>query len=819
VLRVELWFCRLAALQARYPRAILGMLFLTCLPAAWGALHLELRSDWTELLPENQRSIADLRRVEQRFGSTGSFTVVLEGEDPAAMERLADALGGELARLPRRLVRAVDLDLRAERAFFSAHRHLFMELPDLLALRDQLQRLVAERKAAALFDLGLDEEGVSGATAADTERALRDLEQRYASKLAAVHSFPSGYYVGERGRLLALFVRTARPANDLAATAELERRIRAIVERTQPRRFHRSIRVSFTGDVLTARAEHDALRQDLWVIAAICGGLILGSIYLFYFEVRAILVLGAGVLVGVLWTFGLAYLRIGYLSTATAFLASIVPGNGINSGLILIARFLEERRPGKRIDEALGLAATKTWAATLSAACAAALAYGALMFTEFRGFNHFGFIGSTGMLLCWVSTYLAVPPLLALTSSWQERRGVRPVRRGGYGRPFLFLAQRAPRATIVGAVLLAALGAAAGYLWISGDPFEYDFRKLRNEASVSSGVGRLQERVLNLLHGRRQGMVVLADRPAQVPMLISALDRLRRAASGGAPPVGEVRSIQNLVPPNQESKTRLYAELTRSILPHLDPETRRKLKSWLPPADLRPITIDQVPAKLLRPYQEKDGRLGLVLYVEPPRGVSLWDGRQLLRFAAAVRAIRLESGEVVHSSGRAVIFADMLAAILHDGPRLTLLSLGAVLLLVLASFRKLPQVAAILFTLLVGMGWMIGLAAASGMRLNFLNFIAIPITFGIGVDYAVNMVRRYAEEGWAATPRVLLETGGAVILCSLTTIWGYLSLLSSDNQALRSFGKLAALGELTCLTAAVLVLPGLATLSSRRRSR
>jgi predicted RND superfamily exporter protein len=81
------------------------------------------------------------------------------------------------------------------------------------------------------------------------------------------------------------------------------------------------------------------------------------------------------------------------------------------------------------------------------------------------------------------------------------------------------------------------------------------------------------------------------------------------------------------------------------------------------------------------------------------------------------------------------------------------------------------------------------------------------------------MVRRYAEEGWAATPRVLLETGGAVILCSLTTIWGYLSLLSSDNQALRSFGKLAALGELTCLTAAVLVLPGLATLSSRRRSR
>ena len=61
------------------------------------------------------------------------------------------------------------------------------------------------------------------------------------------------------------------------------------------------------------------------------------------------------------------------------------------------------------------------------------------------------------------------------------------------------------------------------------------------------------------------------------------------------------------------------------------------------------------------------------------------------------------------------------------------------------------------------------------------------------------MVRRYTQEGWGATETVLLETGGAVILCSLTTIWGYLSLLYSDNQALRSFGKLAVLGEMTCL--------------------
>ncbi len=51
------------------------------------------------------------------------------------------------------------------------------------------------------------------------------------------------------------------------------------------------------------------------------------------------------------------------------------------------------------------------------------------------------------------------------------------------------------------------------------------------------------------------------------------------------------------------------------------------------------------------------------------------------------------------------------------------------------------------------------------------------------------------------------ETGGAVILCSLTTTLGYLALVSSMNFAVRSLGVAAVLGEVCCLLAAVLVLP------------
>jgi predicted RND superfamily exporter protein len=104
---------------------------------------------------------------------------------------------------------------------------------------------------------------------------------------------------------------------------------------------------------------------------------------------------------------------------------------------------------------------------------------------------------------------------------------------------------------------------------------------------------------------------------------------------------------------------------------------------------------------------------------------------------------------------------------------------------------------------------MSGIVMATQFKINFLNFIAFPITFGIGVDYGVNIFQRYRQEGRGSISKVLRQTGGAVGLCSLTTVIGYGSLLIAQSQAFVSFGVLAVLGELTCFTAAIIALPAL----------
>jgi predicted RND superfamily exporter protein len=107
------------------------------------------------------------------------------------------------------------------------------------------------------------------------------------------------------------------------------------------------------------------------------------------------------------------------------------------------------------------------------------------------------------------------------------------------------------------------------------------------------------------------------------------------------------------------------------------------------------------------------------------------------------------------------------------------------------------------------------IASLTGERLNFLNFIALPITFGIGSEYPFNIFDRSRLLGGDVTRAVKLSLG-TVALCSYTTIVGYGSLIFADNQALQSFGRLAMAGEFACITSALLFLPALLHLMGTR---
>jgi predicted RND superfamily exporter protein len=218
------------------------------------------------------------------------------------------------------------------------------------------------------------------------------------------------------------------------------------------------------------------------------------------------------------------------------------------------------------------------------------------------------------------------------------------------------------------------------------------------------------------------------------------------------------------------------------------------------------VTLADLAPSLRLPLQERDGTTGRIALVFP-RKVGQLSPLDMQGLAALVHGAIDRSGASAQAVGQSLLFVDIAAAILQDGPRATAVALALVVALVLVTFRRLLPSVQVIGGLLLGVAWLVGLAAWAQVKLNFLNFVVLPVTFGIGADYAANIVQRLRLEGPGALDRVLQETGGAVALCSATTVIGYASLLVADNRALRGFGLLASLGEVACIAAALVALP------------
>ncbi len=766
-------------------------------------LYANLRSDFEELLPRNAPSAVAARTIRGTLHNVTHLAVVLEGADPGALQRLANDLAARLRKLPPGLVDTVEYRTDELEAFLRRFGGFYLSTADLDTVQRRIDARIAwqKRKANPFLNVLGDEADPGPPPSLD----FQDVVDRYLPFQTT--QFRAGYYQTPDGRLLVLLVRPPEAATGMAANQRVLHAVKRELSALKPASYHPSIRTGFDGEVATLIEEQSALVSDLLVSTVVVVVLVLAALWAYFRRWTAILSILGALGVGCALTFGAAWFWVGYLNANTAFLGSIVVGNGINVSIIVVARFLEERRRGRAFDEALQVAWSGTAPATMVASFAAGLAYLSLAATDFRGFSQFGVIGGMGMALCWVTAYLLLPPLLSALegrSGSASPRGHRPL----VGALASRLDVRHGRAVRMASGVLV-VAAAAGLATYRGSLFEHDFSKLRTSRTGVDSSQYWGAKVDQVFKVFLTPVVIRADTPADLKRVVAELER-ERAALGAADPLREVRTLDSVIPPDQAEKlprlTRLRDTLTDARLAHLDPKTRRRALDFRPPPDLRPITLADLPASIRLPLVERDGTAGRIALAFP-RKMGWTTQRESNELAGIVRGAIERSGVPALAVGQWLLFIDMVEAIIRDGPMATLLAFGAVVALVALLLRRPRPTVQVVGSLLLGVAWLVGLAAWARVKLNFLNFVVLPITFGIGVDYSVNIVQRWHREGPGSLDRVLRETGGAVALCSLTTIIGYASLVTAESRALRGFGTLASLGELACVAAAVVAMP------------
>jgi uncharacterized protein len=777
--------------------------FLTFVAGSVVASRLQLRTAFSELLPSNDPGVAALERTQRRMGDLSLLLIGVSSPDREANLRYAEVLTKRLRALPPNVCALAAYHLRETKDFLEKNRWLYLSEADLTAIRDRIKREIALRKNPLLIDLGEDE-------------TIAQLRERLTTKDPLSDKFKDGYFTQGAGQFVWI---AALPPGGLFVEGggeTLLREAERLIAAAPPGAYHPQMRVHVGGPIATGIANRKAIERDILWVTVTCLTLVAASIALYFRRFRAVLLAGIPATLGTTLAFAFATGAYGYLNSSTAFLGSIIVGNGINYAIVLMARYEEERANGHATFEALATAVAAVWKGTLVAALSAAVAYGALVVTSFRGFSQFGVIGGVGWLLCWTSTFLLLPPLLLVLDGGTRKVKPRaPARLGWLGK----LVSRRPRAVLVASVALTVI-TLYGSRHFLRDPFEYDFRKLNTNTSSTAEAERFNRNMDDLFGRWPSPTVILTDSLDDVELAKRAIRR-QDGLAGGGEVIGQITTIFDVLPGTAEVQRRrltLIEDIRRlaadPALEILDEAERKQLADATPPGDLRVLAPADLPPLARRPFTEADGTVGKVLLVYPvEEGLSVWDGRALLRIAAVLQYLRLEDGRTLSTSGSAVIFGAMIRSILRDGPIATLTALITVVLTVMFTMRPWRAAALALGTLGVGVVWMVGAAGWAGVRITFLNFIALPITLGLGIEYAVNVLSRYREKGNVL--EAISATGGAVALCSWTTIVGYGSLLAAQNQALRGFGAMAILSEVSCLLAAIVALP--AFLLSRQR--
>ncbi|SEO54009.1 hypothetical protein SAMN05216388_101417 [Halorientalis persicus] len=482
-----------------------------------------------------------------------------------------------------------------------------------------------------------------------------------------------------------------------------------------------------------------------------------------------------------------------------AIMLGVMPialGLGIDYGLQIHSRYVEERRAGVPPLDAAGVAAQTTGRALLIAMGTTVVGLGSLLVSAVPPVRQFGVTSAIAVFAAMVLSVTLLPALLvrydqgshesleatgetARSDDWLEAGVYRLTQVVTGGKPLL---------TLLIALLLVTGGA---YAYPQVEPRQEMMDFWPQNLDAKNDMDRLSDTVDS---PKVVYVMVKTDQPytSETFRDIAAYQRLMLAndqVNAVQSPVSAIRVRNDGRIPNDNAK------LDRLI-------SRQSTEAG--------VTSIQPPA-------ENPSTMLLTFYVDDIEGESV---RTLISEFNSNADATLTTAEELSVTGKPVLNRNVIENVTAGLTPMTLLSfsLGLILLsLVFLSWR----IAAALITSVAGSaallvtGWMHLL----GIPWNPLTITMSSLTLGIGVDYGIHVFERYEYEietngqtavGAAAT--AVSKLSRPIVGSSFTTIFGFGVLILSRFPVLANFGTTTVLAIGMSLATAFTILPAVLSL-------
>jgi len=815
---LEFLLKKAARLSAQHPKKVL-IIFLLVLCAAFVVTgRLQFEADWLQLLPSDRGALKVMVEDLKGFNRLERLYCLVEGEKKSELIEAARGLRSSLAELEiggNKAFKGVSSGMGTDMEGWEKVLNRYLSHPQLYlqgeAIDEFKRHLTDEeiqsqvRQAKALLTSTLAS-GWRGIILADP-LAMRDLLlRRLQGGSPWAPSLAEGYLLSPDGEALLMVADPSFASADVRSAQALVQKLEGI------KQSFPSVRISFVGPHTMTVGKAGVMQQDLLVSFLSSLAIVLALFYLAYRRWSTLLFVGFPLLVGVQLTLGAAALFIGGLNLITVSFAAIIVGLGIDFAIHLYQRYHHERASGKKPNDAVEIALTRTGTSVWTGGLTTIAAFLTLLLARIQGIVELGALVAAGLFFCLLTITLVLPAFLV----WAERRGYKykPLKTWGLGQLTSFLKNHY-RPVLICLIALAVCG---GYLGtrvrVTGGVEGFRPRGMEGMETLE----RMQER----FGGHGTGMTVLlkgADLDRLLGEQETIVSFLQDTYKDG---ILFVTHLAQFIP-SAEKQGRVLVEL-RWRMDYQ--KAARSLQRALESKGLNPQAFART-GRMLRGLAHKEApippttilqeltRTPLAEVVERyvVKGEDGYQLRQEIRFDPAQvdpleleKAIQIIAPEAECTSTE-LIGLQLRGMVKRDFTLLAPLALAVVIILLFAHFRRPLWVGMALCPLLAGVAYMLGASTLLGIDLNPANAVAIPLILGIGIDDGIHIVHRYRER--KDVGQAVKLTGRAVIMTSLTTMVGFGSLSTSHFPALASLGQLALLGIGSCLLTSLLLLPAL----------
>jgi hypothetical protein len=786
--------------------AVVAVITLATLPVV---TRLRIDPDVLNLLPQSGPAVRAFRTYLSVFGSFDRVYVVFEAPEGESIDDYAPLVDryAELLRREPEIAR-VDTQLFDPGKDWSyVFDHVFMLLgPEATA--GALGRLAAgdmrDELSRARERLRLPSPAVKELVRQDPFNYLGLLRERLSAAHAFVRIDPAAEgYVSKDGRARLVIATPIHPPFDLA----FSRRVKAAFDRTTNAVRAEAaqnpdlgdaaaVRVRFVGGYHLALETERLMRREAFfnLLGSLAGILLL---LLLVFRSAWLFVAGAlPMIVGGLLAAAVVGFSHPNLSGAAAGASALLFGLGIDGLVLLYARYLEERPTSASADEAVGRLGGSA-ASMLLGMFTSAATFLALTLVEFPSLKELGRVIGLGMVFGGIATFFLVPALLP--STVKPRR---PLRMAWLPA---FVARRR-RAILWGAgFATVVLGAATPWLRLdlSLDRLRPHTAQLAFEREIVSRFGLPEDLVVILSEGRdleallrtNQRLVEEVARSGGGLPVFSAAQGLPTSASQAS--VADVMTQSGLSPADLRGRVANAAEAA-GFRPDAFAPFLERTPRLLDPSSR--VTFEGYKqhglGELLSPYiAPTPGGFAMAAYVHPRSPADLELIRSIVDRVGA--PLRLTGMPVVNRELSEGLVPQFLVGVAIGGV--------AVFVLMWLTFRNLRLTALALLPTILGIIWGAGILALLGAVVDLFSLFGVLAFIGIGVDFGIHLVHRYASEGdlTEALARIapvnLVAAGIAILGCG--------TLITSSYPPLHSLGVVSVATLAMCVVGSLLVLP------------